>query len=435
MRKHVKGLVAAMEEESRIAEQTMPEVEPAAETVENDLIEISEDAAEGEQAEAEMEEAGEVSEALEAMHEVMAKAAANGGLDRHGAQLASIAIDHLYKRIGIKSNAMPALESFGGTSSRVGATQIAMEEIKSNLKKIWDAIVVAVKKSIEWIKATFMKVFDAATKLDDRSKKLLAMAEKTTGALKKDSKIENETIAKAISVGGKVAANATASGVLKDTGKAVFSTIADLSGKKGDEIASVLEAADTSIPADWLDKMGTDLGPAPGTKPISNGKDYGAPEGTRAAISNELPGNRAIFTVMAGEGKSGAEAVIAHQTKLIQFNKEQGEVSATLPVLSVNDAKEVITDIAELVKEILAYKAKVDAISKIKERIVKAADKLSKREPKEGEKEKLQTVEKVVRTSASQLDAPMAEFSIYGLKTGNAFLQYAELSLKQYEGA
>ncbi len=146
------GLVAALEQEeiakveAAIAEAPIGD---NASSLETDLIEVSEIAAGADGDAVETEEAVDVVTALESIAEALGQSAKNGGMDRYAAEALGLAVDHMYKRVGLKRQAMPALESFGQTSSRMRATQIALEDIKEQVAKIWAAIVAAISKAIE----------------------------------------------------------------------------------------------------------------------------------------------------------------------------------------------------------------------------------------------------------------------------------------------
>ena len=189
-----RGLVAAMEDETNAAELAIGEA--GADSAEADMVEATDISADVEAGTSEIEQASADADTLGRIADTAEAAEADGGLDPVAAEVAEIAVEAIYARLGIKRSSYPALESFSGRSGRVRATRIAVEDIKETVKKIWAAVVVAFQKMIDFVKNFFAKIFDA-------NRKLLARINVLT---KKIAGTKQEP-------GGKV----NAGGVIKDT--------------------------------------------------------------------------------------------------------------------------------------------------------------------------------------------------------------------------
>lgn len=439
MRRHfnTKGLVAAMEEEEKRVEaegvpaEELEIAENAAETSEA-VAEVSEGETELAESDAQMEEAEEVSETLTAVAECMAISAANGGMDKYSAQAVTIAVEHLYSRVGGRRPAMPAMESFGGTSSRIGATQLAMEDIKDKIREIWRAIVAQIKKAIAWVKDHFTKIFGAANKLEKRAKAIFEKADKTTDPIK-ETKIENERLVKTLYQGTDVAASAAGAELLKTVGNKVFSSYAAKSNDSGEAIANALEGVnkDTTI-VDLLSKVTPAL-----TSDIegmsANTHQTNAPEGTGVKSTAELPGGRAIVSFM--HDAKGFENISDCKIFLGDFNPGVKAPSKTsVDTMKAQECKKVASAIESLAVEIQGYKKQIEKVTKIKERVAKAAENIGKLadDATDATKETLRGAQKAVTYCVNQMDQPATAFSAYALKTGSAYLDYCEASLKNH---
>ena len=129
-----KGLVAAMEDETQAAELAIDE--SGADSAEADIVEATDISADVEAGTAEVDQATADADTLERIADTAETAEAEGGLDPVAAEIAEIAVESIYTRLGVVRNSYPALESFSGKTGRKRATQIAVEDIKETVKKI-----------------------------------------------------------------------------------------------------------------------------------------------------------------------------------------------------------------------------------------------------------------------------------------------------------
>lgn len=435
-----RGVVTALEQEEAIAVATpdpvVPDVviEDTANSVETDIIEANDVAADIEAATTDTEESLEIAEALESIAEDLKVSMANGGLDRYAASAIDRSVKYMYGRLGINKQAMPSMESFGGVSNRIESTRLAMENIKEGLKKAWEAVVAAFEKIMQWAKDFYTKVFQSFDKLQARAEEFA----KKAGELKGDAKekeIENDRIAKALSLGGKFDVNA----LVENTG---ILTQANIISNKNANINSAkawISDIQSSIDdAEFTSKLKAEpINEAlPGFNKISNPETEGfskPKEGLFLYRSEELPGNKAILYRWVDSTKSGEEAAKLFGGKdgigsnLGDFNPKQAELKDTkLPVLTSEQVGKLTAKVIEICKAASNYKKNLPEVEAEKKKMIAAAKRLSTGD----------TDTKIARgiasAIASNIDQPAAAINIYLLNTCKVMLDYVSLSMKQY---
>jgi hypothetical protein len=161
MRKHLKISLEENEIMPAIAiinPEIVIDTEQNISTVDSELTELAlaEDISRKEEIDDDIDEAFDVVEALGSIRAVLSSSLPNGGVDSNTAEVVKFATEHLYNRVGLKNTKKVSLESFTGTSRKL-ATEGMMDSIKENAKRIWEAIIAAIKKSIEWINSYIIK--------------------------------------------------------------------------------------------------------------------------------------------------------------------------------------------------------------------------------------------------------------------------------------
>lgn len=201
------GLVAAMEEvdNSPVIDET-----EAAELAVSVADESSEVQAEGEEigvTVSQVEDAVQAGEELEDIAEVAAETVEEGeGMDEAVAEMASIAIESIRNRLGIRAQTrlVPATESFGNTNTRVVSTKLVVEKIGETLKRIWAAIKAAALRLRDKLVQFLAKLFNANTMLVKHIEGLKERVRKLpAGQTPKEDVIKAGSVAAAITVGGK----------------------------------------------------------------------------------------------------------------------------------------------------------------------------------------------------------------------------------------
>lgn len=149
-----------------------------------------------------MQEAFEDMDALDDINDVLADSVDDGeGLSDDAAEMAQIAVESIYRRLGMRAqNPIPSLESFGGRSARVQATRVAMESIGQSLKKAGEAIWKFFSNLIDKLRAAYQKWRKAMDdKQRDKERKELTDAIKMIERNKKtprNTKIDNKVLVK-----------------------------------------------------------------------------------------------------------------------------------------------------------------------------------------------------------------------------------------------
>jgi len=129
-----------------------------------------------------IDEAVETTQVLESISIEMGKSIDKGGLSPDAAKMISIAVEHLYKRIGMKRiNTGFVLEAFNDKTTKIQATKIAMETIAETAKKVWQAILAALSKAIEWVKNFYFQIMHSVEKYQALAEKVIAAADKAKG--------------------------------------------------------------------------------------------------------------------------------------------------------------------------------------------------------------------------------------------------------------
>lgn len=448
-----RGVVAMEEEEIRQREveetrrreegggerDVTDEVPDNADGLETGLLEVADETAEGEDISEDVDEGVETAEALESLRIVVKNAAANGGFDRHGAATAKVALEGLYKRAGFnlkKIQAVPALESFGGVSDRVRSTLALEADIKQKLSNVWEAIKKAIQTAIDFVIGLYNKLFDKATKLEARAKKVAEVAGKLSGT-PKNKVFESKELGQALVLGSAVPGDSAGAKRVLEVLNTVFKdypsfvdTLDKAAGyvadQKADAVMEVLEKGQISL----------------GLEKISNPSSAGFQVADGAAVerSAEMPGGKALVLVLDASDPSKSTGAIG------DFNPKspaQAPNGGKIPVL---DTKEKIIDMANVIAEIAAHvknaKGLVGKATSAKKKLQSYCDKAAAKAGKGGAddaegKENGAAVggaASALRGVLALIDKPFAAINTYSLETGMRLLHQAEASVKEFGG-
>ena len=413
-----RGLVAAMEEEGLLQEEEQPEeVEDLANSQEEGLTEIVEDEAELDQHDALTDEAVETVEALEALREHLKVSLESGGLDQAGAGVLDISLKHMYRRLGVKTvRVTPALESFGSIARRSETTKIAMEEVGEQIRKVWETIVAAIKKAIEWVKGFVKKLFDNVEAMVSRAKSLKESADRIEGE-PKEREIKNAGLAGALHLGGKVPADPAGSVRVLEVTEKMFGAY----GKVVGTIATT--GADRLLAEAAGGELAKSFAPEHfGLEPVHDAASQGipAPEGATVGRSAELPGGKAIV-MMVTANLDGSNA------GLLAFNKQAAEFKGeAVPVLKRDAAGAICENVIKLGEAIRQKQSLAKQSESAKELLLRACEQAARSD--EGKAEAV----KAVRGMLKLIDAPFVAMTSYAVKTGKSLNQHVEQSIRAY---
>lgn len=448
------GLVAALEEE-QVIEQAVAEasgetpVEPAAElnnaeSLETELLEVQDTVEEGTAQAEQVEEATEVAESLDEYQEALESIMGQGGLDRNGAMILQIGLEQLCARVGIEptSMPMPSMESFGGASSRVFATKKAMESVQETAKKVWEAIMAAIKRAGEWLANFWKTLTDSNHRLKARAEKLAAAARATSGEAK-EKEIDNAGLAAKLHTNGKVESNfghdfKDFQGFVATMADKVIPGVVEFSrGIVGSVEASAKDqgSEDILFKAEGMKAAYSSLG-------LTAGEGEGG-EGVETLKSKQLLGGKALIVQLpTADGVAGAQAFAKCKTTIGLFKPALAKpTTSKLPVLATGEAAGVAEGVMEISKHIDTmrnlekdFKSLVALMSSAAANFGRMQDNANDPGNKHAvaAKTKLTTARVVISAISTRVSNLPATFGSYALSTAKAATDYSELSLKQY---
>lgn len=399
-----RGLVAAMEDETNAAELGIDQT--GAGSAEADMVEATDISADVEAGTSEIEQASADADTLGRIADTAQAAEADGGLDPVAAEVAEIAVEAIYARLGIKRSSYPALESFSGRSGRVRATRYAVEDIKETVKKIWAAIVVAFQKMYDFVKNFFAKIFDANRKLMARINSL----EKRLGG--KDMKEPT----------GKVKLTGGLSKIgIKDKSGA----IAAIKGVTAD-IASIRKEAVT-----LLDHAKGDIPSV--TKDITNGKDLESNvEVVKAQKDQE--GFVHVFNGLKGPVSALVNAEYKPEAGIsITFGGGKTD-SNEVDALTLADCRAVLASSEVIVQDNLNAKTELSRAEASLQSVIESFKKVSEISNEEGDKaqlisEKSRRVQRIYTNIGNSVITALTNSQKLSLEFAKSGTDYVERSL------
>jgi hypothetical protein len=427
-------------ENENLEPEVKEEAGAGADNLESEIAEVNDAHEEGAESEAQIDEAEETAEALESFRVALEGIAGQGGLDRNGALMLNLALEHFDRRLGTDVE-QPGLESFGNLSSRERATQIAMEAVSDRIKQIWKAIVDAITKAIAWVKGYYNKVFGAAEKLEKRAKALADRAKNTSGTAK-NKKIENERVAKALMIQGTMPNVVSEAKHLQSVLAAVVGKTAAKAGEVGEKAAEAIDGLNAAqIPA--LLKL---VDPIDGSEKLANGEVAGLPNppaGLELYRTKQLFGGQAIISrVPAGESDDLATQVKQLAASTFLVSKYSSSVKEPtnfgVPTLSVSDCENAAGVVEAIAGELLNLRKAQEKIGAAQSKLVAAAKKAANgagNEEDEAKRKELNAMTSVANAANRLMTQPQASFAKYTLNTAKALLDYVEKSLGEYAAA
>lgn len=426
-------------------EATPADVE-GADNLETHLLEVADSTAEGEAREQAIDEAEDTVEELEADLADAEVAQESGGLSKDAAAILQRNVANKLNRIGLAAPHAVAVESFGSASSRASSTRLAMEGIKDGIRRAWEAIIAAIKKSIQWLKDHFNKVFGSYEALVKRAKAVAQRAENTTGSIEERA-FENDGLYARLMTGAKTVAVTDLTGTFKTVTETVLGKMDDFVAKAESAVekVSALDKETMAVPADVTSLLNDSLSLlSSAAKDVSDDekKKY-VPDAEKAhytvqAVSN-LPGNKHVV-VVAGAANDAAARPALFKVKLeAQLTKNADVSGKKLATLTVDQITSVAEMIENLAGEFVQSRKKFDKIADAKAKLVKQAERVSKLEyTSEDEnataaKASGKEVQKTIMSINRLLGDFPAQYAAYFVTTAKSALDYCELSLRNYK--
>lgn len=414
--------------------------------LETHLLEVADSTAEGEAREQAIDEAEDTVEELEADLADAEVAQESGGLSKDAAAILQRNVANKLNRIGLAAPHAVAVESFGSASSRASSTRLAMEGIKDGIRRAWEAIIAAIKKSIQWIKDHFNKVFGSYEALVKRAKAVAQRAENTTGSIEERA-FENDGLYARLMTGAKTVAVTDLTGTFKTVTETVLGKMDDFVTKAESAVekVSALDKETMAVPADvtallndslsLLDSSAKDVSDDEKKKYVPDAEKV---HYTVQAVSN-LPGNKHVV-VVAGAANDAAARPALFKVKLeAQLTKNADVSGKKLTTLTVDQIISVAEMVENLAGEFVQSRKKFDKIADAKAKLVKQAERVSKLEyTSEDEnaaaaKASGKEVQKTIMAINRLLGDFPAQYAAYFVTTAKSALDYCELSLRNYK--
>lgn len=376
-------------------------VEPeVGEGVDGGAVEVADATDEVVEADQTAEELSEAHEALDEVSEALEEDAANGGISKESARYAHLAIKAACGRFYSPAiaQAIPSVESFGGSSSRLRNTQIALESIGSMLKSFWDAIVRQIKKLWATVKNWYLKVLDAAPRMKKKAEALAKKSADITGAA--DEKSFDLGQMHQLHINGKAPDAAKMTSIMKDLSKladnalggktsgqydGIFDEYEAILGKVSDvqdnalkgfpNLAAVYAAATLKGAASSLNSKATAVSSNAkssfsGATKIDGGEArYG--KDITAVGSNELPGGRQIVALESKLTPADDNFTLVRYSRGtgLRFGdfKQKGkdiDGTGTFKTLSSAEIRSICDEISDVCEHIMTYKKAWEARDK-----------------------------------------------------------------------
>ena len=452
MRRHGRGLVAALEQEEievELQEDQIQEELPSDADLGTEFTEV--DNGGGEAIVTELDSAEAVSDALESIYEVFHEAAGNGGFKIENAAAVNVAVESMLNTIGIKSdNKLIALESLNSTSERVVAVQFAMEGIIDKAKKVWDAVIAGIEKLFAWMKEFYNKIFFSTKKVLEKATKMQEEISKKDIPSTK-LMFSKPHLFQTLNINGEVSVNMDAdlNNVQSIYSSVVNTTlhVADVFKKNAHEIYTIEDTASSKntgvngvlisnfiIPALKISNSHQVSDPSSISDSFSQLK-----EKLSAFKTETLFGNKALLGVGPNTDLHGDDAfklISDIQVKLIDVKVNKKNDNEEIPVLTKDSMLRVLNTIIELSKSILAFESKEKEIEKIKNQFVKDSKRLIGIFEKENSDQSysyFSDAGKIARYMATTIDQPISAMTSYCAKISRTLLEYVSASLKEYD--
>lgn len=393
----------------------------------------------------EMDDVVDSAQDLEVAVESLRIAADNGGLDRNGAMFMNLTIQNIYKKVptmGTKSQRM-SMEAFNGVNmSKVDATQLAMEEAKSNLRKIVDQIIEMIRKGAEFIKEALKKYFDEASSLHAKAKNLLDVVRNTKGQ-PTVSEIQNQALVNRLYFPGKNSVDIAevAKVMTTQAGRLLSNTEQQAAIAIANGFAQII-AEESSFDSLYTLLNGKNKQGNAVKADMVGVSDPG--EGMVMTRGVPLPGNRAIIDVSPASKKASVEDMAKIKIRLGSYDTAAAPGKDILPVLTVEQASMAIEAVINVLRNVINYNGQLRAIDKAKGNIIAAVKQVTTdKEGFEAKHPDSQTktmlsqnqAAALAKAAAGLVDQPAASFIPYALGVCRAMLEYSHKSLSAYGAA
>lgn len=410
------------------------EIPVVEETAEEAMGEANAAATDIEAAEDTMATAQADADTLDTLADSMAASEATGGMDAASATIAQVAVERLMERLQISSaKPIPAMESFGGDSSRIKATRLAVENIREQVKNVMQALYNMLVKAYEFVKNFVKAAMDGNARLKKRAEELLAALEKADGTATVQN-LENSGFADILAVDGKVTAKGVVDALTSTSsfieGTATLTKIVVESMRASKEVSALItnpEAYSAFAFKDIVDG---------GWEAVSDDRFGKAEEGYvyYTLKGADLSGGKAFVVYTKSNPAQGQESFdTAINTKMtLEDVGDKAEIKE-VPLASLEEAKAIVKGVIELCDKVEGARAELADIEKLQTEMAKeakAAVAAIKEDPEAAKRAKV--VQRMMIAASSLSTKPVVLASKFSLGISKSALEYAAKSGKAY---
>ncbi len=356
---------------------------------------------------------GEI-EVVEEQVENAEASVAEGGMDQTAAAAMDIAVEAFARKMTIKRQKPTgmAVEAFGGTSTRLRATKLAIEEAKGMAGKAWEAIIAFIEKAKKFVLETWGRIFDAKDKVVARAK---AIAEKAKAFKGQQGEVTKAGLAAKVCIDGKVDAGTAIANlgsipelqeaIMTENGKALQGlTKIDFSKPNEDTVKLINEIASN------FEKYKT--------KDLS-ANDYDAPEGAKVyQVGKTQPGD--LVSTVTFKQDATAPVLKFGFVKAAGVKAPEGD---KLPSLTTAEIATLCANVEKMSAELKKSDAAMKAMKSTGDTLVNKIKNV-----RSGD-ENAATARRNVTQIYQLMGAPSVKISGVMIKSFNAMLDWANLSL------
>ena len=375
-----------------------------------------------------IEQAEAVADGMETLAEHVAEQNAEGeGLTEDQAETIELAVECMLKvsRIGVsyKQLGLPSPESFKKRENRKQLGNATCEALRETAGKVWQAIVDAIKKSIQWVVNLFNKIFGAAERLKRRAESLKGV-ELIDG--KPNGKIENESLYQSLVIGNNIA-NV---GTINEINKAAESIF-----KQQKTLVSTLSNMDPEHAEGFVSTdFGEQYGPALKKQSGDIAKKVTSDTSVKVYTTAVMPGDNVVFVTSPIDKVDTPEKAASIKAGSTYVGSKKPNAKP-LDALKPTEINQVAVAVIELADTVVSYKRALSEINASKDKFIKSLEKqvVADRgddESKDDAKKNAKTLATVFR---KLMDQPAAAMAAASVRSASAVLQYAELSARQYD--
>lgn len=390
-----RGFVAAMEDDGEVVEvassELPAELHEEASEVDGEAQDVVDDVTDVEAAVSDAETLDNIADVAEASAEE------GEGMDPVSAEIAEVAVEAIYARLGLTKKATPSMEAFGSTGSRKAATRIAVEDWRDTVKRVWEGVKKFFATIWEKIKELYEKFVGLFRNLEKAAEAMKAKAMSLEGAAK-EATMENASVAKAFGAAGSVNASAVDT-VLEGQKELMVQAVeaSKVSNENISKLASEMAAGKsfTSVGAFKTENK----------KKLINGNK----------LTFEIKDEKASFDVEEGKDKENTKVAVLKKDEMVK----------------------VCDSVISLAKEIDAYKKVLTDLQNMSKQVTKAAENISAAMSKDSSvNEARESAMKAAKTCTSIASGVMKFATFAGSSStqgGKLALTYVSASMAKYK--